>query len=146
SRPSRITAPTMIVPAISGGLNQGESKRLKRFFLTGAAPDAAACSDISDMGSPFLIRDTWVEQRVDQVDDQDRRRSSQQQDKHNALNQIEIIGDDRLIQQIAHARVRKQVFNQDRATDEAAKAQGQRSELGQNRVANGIAQEDAPGA
>ena len=96
SRPSSTTNPTMVTPMMSREFNQGESKRLKRFVFFGGAllVVSAVCAVIA---LSFLIGDAWIEKRIDQINDQNRRRGRQDQDKHNSLNNVEVAVDNALV-------------------------------------------------
>ena len=81
----------------------------------------------------------------EQVDDEDRDPEGQDQDRHDAVDDEDVLAHDRLDEQPTEARVGEDRLDQDRAGDDRPEGDGQRGHLGEQGVAQSVAQEHAPG-
>ena len=91
--------------------------------------------------SPFGI-DARIEQRIQQVENQERQADAQDDEQHHALDDEVVIAGDSSEQQKADARIGEDDFDQDGAGHDAGQRDGQSGDLRQQRIAQTVLEKD----
>src|SRR5215204_7220905 len=88
------------------------------------------------------VRDARIEQWINQVEDEGGQTNGDDENEYDPLHNVEIAGENRLIEQGANARILEDNFDQHGARHELSQDECQRCHLRQEGIADRVVKED----